>query len=253
MRVAIDDVDWGVKGITILHDISAELPAGSVTGLIGPNGSGKTSLLHVLAGMRRPTRGRVTVDGEDIHAMPSRVRARRIALLEQHASTTLDLTVRQVVELGRIPHRGRWPGQIAEGADHISSVLRLGRIEDLADRRWQTLSGGERQRTQLARALAQVPSLLMLDEPTNHLDLGHQIDFLETVRGLGITTVAALHDLDLAAAFCDRLIVLRGGHVVAEGPVGTVLTADLVSEVYGVRATVERHEEAARLTVVWHR
>lgn len=253
MRVVIDAVDWGVKDVTILHDVSAELPTGSVTGLIGPNGSGKTSLLHVLAGARRPTRGRVKVDGEDIHALPSRVRARRLALLEQHASTTLDLTVRQVVELGRIPYRGRWPGQDCEGAEHIHSALHLGRIEDLADRRWQTLSGGERQRTQLARALAQRPSLLMLDEPTNHLDLGHQIDFLETVRSLGITTVAALHDLDLAAAFCDRLIVLRGGHVVAEGPVEAVLTSDLISEVYGVRATVERHDAAARLTVVWHR
>ena len=253
MRVVIDAVDWGVKDVTILHEVSAELPTGSVTGLIGPNGSGKTSLLHVLAGARRPTRGRVKVDGEDIHALPSRVRARRLALLEQHASTTLDLTVRQVVELGRIPYRGRWPGQDCEGAEHIHSALHLGRIEDLADRRWQTLSGGERQRTQLARALAQRPSLLMLDEPTNHLDLGHQIDFLETVRSLGITTVAALHDLDLAAAFCDRLIVLRGGHVVAEGPVEAVLTSDLISEVYGVRATVERHDAAARLTVVWHR
>ena len=253
MRVVIDAVDWGVKDVTILHDVSAELPTGSVTGLIGPNGCGKTSLLRVLAGARRPTRGRVTVDGEDIHALPSRVRARRLALLEQHASTTLDLTVRQVVELGRIPYRGRWPGQDCEGAEHIHSALHLGRIEDLADRRWQTLSGGERQRTQLARALAQRPSLLMLDEPTNHLDLGHQIDFLETVRSLGITTVAALHDLDLAAAFCDRLIVLRGGHVVAEGPVEAVLTSDLISEVYGVRATVERHDAAARLTVVWHR
>lgn len=253
MRVVIDAVDWGVKDVTILHDVSAELPTGSVTGLIGPNGCGKTSLLHVLAGARRPTRGRVTVDGEDIHALPSRVRARRLALLEQHASTTLDLTVRQVVELGRIPYRGRWPGQDGEGAEHIRSALHLGRIEDLADRRWQTLSGGERQRTQLARALAQRPSLLMLDEPTNHLDLGHQIDFLETLRSLGITTVAALHDLDLAAAFCDRLIVLRGGHVVAEGPVEAVLTSDLISEVYGVRATVERHDAAARLTVVWHR
>lgn len=253
MKVAVEGLDWGVKDLMILHDVAAQFPAGSVTGLIGPNGSGKTSLLHVLAGLRRPSRGQVEVDGEDLQAWSGRVRARRIALLEQHASTSLDLTVRQVVELGRIPHRGRWPGRLDEGEAQIAEALRLGRVADLAERRWQTLSGGERQRVQLARALAQEPSLLMLDEPTNHLDLRHQIDFLSTVRDLGITTIAALHDLDLAAAFCDRLVVMQGGHVVAAGPVEHVLSVDLVQDVYGVRTTIARHDEADRLHVVWHR
>jgi len=253
MRVRVDAIDWGVKDGLILHDVSAEFPDGSVTGLIGPNGSGKTSLLHVVAGLRRPEKGTVRMADEDVHAWPDRVRARRVALLEQHASTTLDLTVRQVVELGRVPHRGRWPGRLDEGHEQVEESLRLGRVADLADRRWQTLSGGERQRVQLARALAQEPSVLMLDEPTNHLDLRHQIDFLSTVKALGITTIAALHDLDLAAAFCDRLVVLRGGHVVAAGPVDEVLTAELVHDVYGVRATVDRHAAADRLHVVWHR
>lgn len=253
MRVVVEGVDWGIKDLTILHEVTAEFPAGSVTGLIGPNGSGKTSLLHVVAGLRRPTAGRVEVAGEDVHDWPGRVRARRIALLEQHSSTTLDLTVRQVVDLGRIPHRGRWPGRLDEGRVQVDDALRLGRVAELADRRWQTLSGGERQRVQLARAMAQEPSLLMLDEPTNHLDLRHQIDFLSTVRDLGITTIAALHDLDLAAAFCDRLVVMRGGHVVAAGAVEDVLSADLVHEVYRVRTTIDRHPAADRLHVVWHR
>ncbi len=253
MKVVVDAIDWGVKEVTILHDVSAEFPSGSVTGLIGPNGSGKTSLLHVMAGLRQPGVGRVEVAGEDVHRWPDRERARRIALLEQHASTTLDLTVRQVVELGRIPHRGRWPGRLDEGRSQVEAALKQGRVDDLADRRWQTLSGGERQRVQLARALAQEPSLLMLDEPTNHLDLRHQIDFLSTVRGLGITTIAALHDLDLAAAFCDRLVVMRGGHVVAAGPAEEVLTSELVQDVYGVSTTIERHPRARRLNVVWHR
>lgn len=253
MKVVADNITWGVKDATILHDVTAEFPSGSVTGLIGPNGSGKTSLLHVVAGLREPTAGRVEIDGEDVHAWPGRVRARRIALLEQHATTTLDLTVRQVVELGRIPHRGRWPGPLDEGRKQVEEALKLGRVDDLADRRWQTLSGGERQRVQLARALAQEPALLMLDEPTNHLDLRHQLEFLSTVRDLGITTIAALHDLDLAAAYCDRLVVLRGGHVVAAGPVDDVLSADLVLDVYGVTTTIERHEAAGRVNVVWHR
>lgn len=253
MRVTVQELDWGIKDLLILHEVSADFPSGSVTGLVGPNGSGKTSLLHVLAGLRRPSRGRVEVAGEDVHGWSARVRGRRIALLEQHASTTLDLTVRQVVELGRTPHRGRWPVRLDEGRPQIQEALELGRVDGLADRRWQTLSGGERQRVQLARALAQEPSLLLLDEPTNHLDLRHQIDFMSTVRGLGITTIAALHDLDLAAAFCDRLIVMRGGHVVAAGPVEDVLSAQLVHDVYGVRTTIDRHEAADRWHVVWHR
>lgn len=253
MKVVVDSIDWGVRDLTILHEVSAVFPAGTVTGLIGPNGSGKTSLLHVIAGLRRPSRGVVQVDGEDVHSWPTRARARRIALLEQHATTTLDLTVRQVVELGRVPHRGRWPGRLDEGQEQVERALKLGRVDDLAERRWQTLSGGERQRVQLARALAQEPSLLMLDEPTNHLDLRHQLEFLATVRDLGITTVAALHDLDLAAAYCDRLVVMQGGHVVAAGPVEEVLSSDLVLDVYRVRTTIERHASAGRINVVWHR
>jgi iron complex transport system ATP-binding protein len=252
MTVEIDGVGWDVGDVAIIRDVSATIPVGSFTGLIGPNGSGKTTLLHVLAGLRKPSAGTVLHDGEDVHGLPARVRARRIALLEQHATTTLDLTVRQVVELGRTPHRGRWPGPHAEGAAEIDAALALGRVEDLADRRWLTLSGGERQRTQLARALAQQPSVLMLDEPTNHLDLGHQIDFLRTVRGLGITTIAALHNLDLAAAFCDRLIVMHRGRVAAEGPVDEVLTSDMVATVFGVDVTIDHHAIARRTNVVWH-
>jgi iron complex transport system ATP-binding protein len=130
--------------------------------------------------------------------------------------------------------------------------MRLAAVTHLADRDWRTLSGGERQRVQLARALAQRPSVLMLDEPTNHLDLAHQIDLLATVRELGLTVVAALHDLDLAAAFCDLLVVLRGGRVVTAGPPAEVLTERLVRDVYRVEATVGKHERSGRLHVVWH-
>jgi len=259
MRLVAEGVCWGVGGRRIVDRVDLTCEPGTVTGLLGPNGSGKTSLLQVLAGLRRPTQGTVRVDHDDsgaehdLHAWRPRERARRIGVLEQHATTGLDLTVREVVELGRIPHRGRWPGQTGEGAGAIDRAMRIGRVEELADRQWQTLSGGERQRTQLARALAQEPDLLVLDEPTNHLDLGHQLDFLRTVRGLGMTTIAALHDLDLAAAYCDRLVVMAEGRVVAHGGVDEVLNAELVERVYGVVAQVDRHRDTGRLQVVWHR
>ncbi len=252
MRIRAKDLTWGVAGRTIVDAISVDCPQGTVTGLLGPNGSGKTSLLQLMAGLRRPDAGVVELDGEDVHRMSSRVRAGRIAVLEQQSSTTLPLTARQVVELGRIPHRGRWPAARDEGAAEVVEVMRLSGVASLADRDWQTLSGGERQRVQLARALAQRPEVLMLDEPTNHLDLAHQIDLLATVRELGLTVVAALHDLDLAAAFCDHLVVLADGRVVAFGPPQEVLTSALVAEVYGVEATVGPHAASGRLHVVWH-
>ncbi len=252
MRLTAERVSWRVGGRTILDDVSLDCAPGTVTGLLGPNGSGKTTLLHLMAGLRRSSSGACRLGDDDVHRMPARARARRIAVLEQHSSTGLPLTARQVIELGRIPHRGRWPAARDEGADEVAEAMRRTAVAHLAERDWQTLSGGERQRVQLARALAQQPDVLMLDEPTNHLDLAHQLDLLATVRELGLTTVVALHDLDLAAAFCDRVVVLRDGRVAACGPPHEVLTAGLIAQVYGVEATVGPHEHSGRLHVVWH-
>lgn len=248
--IEVHGLDWAAGGTEILHGIDATFPAGSITGLLGPNGSGKTSLLHLIAGLRRPTAGEIRIGDRSLSALRGGERGRTIALVEQQASTGLDLRVADVVALGRTPHRGRWPSS-TEGAAELRTAADAAGIQHLLDRKWATLSGGERQRVHLARALAQVPSVLLLDEPTNHLDLHHQIDFLQTVRSLERTTIAALHDLDLAAAFCDRLVVLQSGRVIAAGPADQVLTADLVREVYRVQATVEQHAAAGRLHVTW--
>jgi iron complex transport system ATP-binding protein len=245
MDVSSLGVGWSVRGKAIVQGIDALFPDGTVTGLIGPNGSGKTTLLSLLAGVRRPAAGRVRAGSFDVHRLGGRERARLIALVEQDVSTSLELTVRDVVSLGRIPHRGLLGPDVLE-------VMKRTEVDHLADRLWGTLSGGERQRTQLARALAQDPEILLLDEPTNHLDLGHQLDFMATVRSLGITTIAALHDLNLAAAFCDRLVVLQAGRVVASGAVDDVLTEALLADVYGVLATVTPHPSTGRPLVVWH-
>jgi iron complex transport system ATP-binding protein len=227
----------------VLDGVDITAPAGTVTGLLGPNGSGKTTLLHLLVGLRRPTEGTVRLTDDrgtrDLAELSARERGRTLALVAQHADTTLDLAVRDVVELGRTPHRGPWRGTDA-GDAVVDHALRLTGVADLADRVWATLSGGERQRVQLARALAQEPAVLVLDEPTNHLDLGHQLEFLDLVRELGLTTIAALHDLDLAASYCDRLVVLDDGGVAGAGDVAEVLTEDLVAKVYGVRVDIDR-------------
>ncbi|MEI5674741.1 MULTISPECIES: ABC transporter ATP-binding protein [unclassified Nocardioides] len=251
--IVVDGVAVTLGGATVLDAVSLTCRPGRVTGLLGPNGSGKTTLLHTVAGLRRPATGRVLLDDQDVHVLRARERARLLALVEQDASTSLDLRVRQVVDLGRIAHRVRFgpPQSDPGGIDAVERALATARVDHLADRPWHALSGGERQRVHLARALAQEPSVLLLDEPTNHLDLGHQLDFLERVRGLGLTTVAALHDLELAAAYCDDLVVLDRGRLVAHGPVAEVLTPALVAEVYGVRVTVEPHPTQPRPHVRW--
>ena len=230
--LACDGLGWQVAGRWILHDATVSLAPGALTAVIGVNGSGKTTLLHLLSGLRTPTAGRVLLEGRDLSAIPRREVARRVAVMEQMPTARVELSVRDVVALGRIPHEGRWGvgrrNPIAEEA-----MARTG-VSALAKRSWATLSGGERQRVQLARALAQEPAILMLDEPTNHLDLRHQLGLLATVRDLGLTTVAVLHDLDLAAAFSDRLIVLDDGAVIADGPTSAVLTDALVREHFGV-------------------
>jgi len=252
--LVLQGVSWEpVAGRRVLDEVDLACHTGRVTGLLGPNGSGKTTVLRVAAGLRRPDAGRVSIAGADLARMRPRERARLLALVEQESSTSLDLTVRDVVRLGRTPHRPRFASwRDDEGDAVVESAMATARVGHLAERSWARLSGGERQRTHLARALAQQPRLLLLDEPTNHLDLGHQLDFLARVRELGVSTVAALHDLELAAAYCDDVAVLDHGRVVASGPAAEVLTSDLVERVYAVEADVEPHPRRPRPHVRWN-
>jgi iron complex transport system ATP-binding protein len=252
MRLAAEGVTWAVDRVPILDDVSLGCRPGAITGLLGPNGSGKTTLLRILAGLTRPDDGRVLLDAEDLRRVRPRDRARAVALVEQEATTGLELSVRQVVELGRSPYRSRFSTGDPHGGRVVDEAMETARVAHLAGRSWQTLSGGERQRTHLARALAQQPAVLLLDEPTNHLDLRHQLEFLARVRGLGLTVVAALHDLELAAAYCDDVAVLDAGRLVAHGPVGEVLSPALVAQVYGVDVAVEPHPVHDRPHVRWN-
>ena len=254
MKLTAAGLDCYLGDHQILYDVSLAALDGGITALLGPNGSGKTTLLRVLAGLLRAKRGTVHVGDPPtaVDKLPGRRRAQLLALVEQNATTGLELTVAQVIELGRIPHRGRWPSARLEGIDSIARGAELAGVTHLLHRTWGSLSGGEQQRTQLARSIAQEPSILLLDEPTNHLDLGHQIDFLERVRGLGITTVAALHDMELAAAFCDRAVMLGQGRVVAAGPVPEVVTPPLLDEWYRVDADVVDHPHHPRPHLIWN-
>ncbi|SHV04097.1 iron ABC transporter ATP-binding protein [Mycobacteroides abscessus subsp. abscessus] len=233
-----DSVTWAAGEKLVIDGVSLAVADGETLGLLGPNGAGKSSLLRLLAGLRRPDGGAVLLDGRPLVDHRRRAVAQRVAVVEQQVSTELDLTVEQIVRLGRIPHRGIWSGDTA--ADHRAVERALEQTETTAmrDRDWRTLSGGEQQRVQIARALAQEPRELLLDEPTNHLDIRHQFELLALIRALPVTAVVTLHDLTLAALFCDRLVVLDNGRVVAAGTPAEVLTAELISSVYGVAAHV---------------
>lgn len=222
----------------VVDGVTLALRPGETVGLLGPNGSGKSTLLRLLAGTLAPTAGVVTLDGRPLSEAGRRATARRIATVEQHAHTQTELTVRDVVALGRIPHRRAWTPPTAADARAVADALARTGLTGRAEQSWHTLSGGERQRTQIARALAQAPRELLLDEPTNHLDIQHQLDLLDLVARLPVTTVIALHDLNLAAMYCDRLLVLHDGRAVAQGAPADVLTPTLIGRVYGVRAEV---------------
>ncbi|GGQ65697.1 ABC transporter ATP-binding protein [Streptomyces asoensis] len=233
-----DRVVRRVGGRTVVDGVTLALRPGETIGLLGPNGSGKSTLLRLLAGVLAPAAGVVTLDGRPLVEVGRRATARRVATVEQHADTQTELTVRDVVALGRIPHRRAWSPPTAADTAAVTEALARTGLTGRAGQSWHTLSGGERQRAQIARALAQEPLELLLDEPTNHLDIQHQLDLLELVASLPVTTVIALHDLNLAAMYCDRLLVLSEGRAVAEGTPAEVLTPGFIEQVYGVRAEV---------------
>ncbi|GAA1746856.1 iron complex transport system ATP-binding protein [Dietzia kunjamensis subsp. schimae] len=240
-------VSWSVRGRTILDDVTVAPAPGTMVGVLGPNGSGKSTLLRILTGLLRPDTGSVHLDGTDIRSIPRKRLSRRVALVAQEATTDQNPTVREVIELGRIPHRAAWSGPGPGDDGVVRRAAATTGLGDRLDQRYATLSGGERQRVQIARALAQEPGVLVLDEPTNHLDIRHQLDLLALVRATDTTVIAALHDLTLAATFCDHLIVLSGGRLVTGGAPHEVLTADLIREVYGVEAEVTHDGRGAHV------
>ncbi|WP_353807939.1 ABC transporter ATP-binding protein [Agromyces sp. SYSU T00194] len=238
----------------IVDGVDITVPAGSVGALVGPNGAGKSTLLHLIAGLERADAGAVRFDDRDLRALRRRERARVIALAEQEVRDEPGLRVHEVVALGRTPHLGAFQGLGEFDRALVQRCIDDAGLTHLADREYGTLSGGERQRVNLARALAQEPALLLLDEPTNHLDIRAQLTTLsllgELARG-GLTVLAALHDLGLAAAYADHVVVLHEGRVVAAGPAAETLTPALIHDVWGVRADVLAHPRTGRPLIAY--
>jgi iron complex transport system ATP-binding protein len=238
----------------VLRGIDLALRRGELVALLGTNGSGKTTLLRTFAGTLAAERGTVSFDGRDLRGWRRDALARRIAVLPQQLDLPAGFTVAELVAMGRAPHARRLFASTAEDERAIARALLDADAEELADRVAEELSGGERQRLLVAMALAQDPELLLLDEPTLHLDLAHQVALLAAIRRLrdqrGLTVLAVLHDLNLAAAFAPRVAVLDEGRVVADGPPDEVLSPDLVRRIFGVAVDEARTADGRRHLVL---
>jgi iron complex transport system ATP-binding protein len=241
------------RAVDALSGVSVAVARGSFTGLLGPNGCGKTTLLKLMAGVLRPASGSVTLDGRVLADLPRRLAARHVAVVPQDTHPAFDYTALEIVLMGRHPHLGTMqlegPADLTIARESLESTG----TAHLADRAFTSLSGGERQRVVIASALAQRPDVLLLDEPTASLDLGYQLEVAALLRRLShernVTMVMATHDLNLAASLCDTLALLRNGRLLEHGPTAEALTVTTVRQLYDVEADVRLHDETGHLTV----
>jgi iron complex transport system ATP-binding protein len=227
---------------TVIEGLTAQIPPGKITMIVGANACGKSTLLRGLSRLLKPASGTVTLDGTDIHARPARQLARSLGLLPQHPTAPDGITVRDLVGRGRYPHQGFFRSWSADDERAVQEALTATDTLELADRNVDELSGGQRQRVWIAMALAQETDVLLLDEPTTYLDLAHQVEVLDLITDLnrqrGTTVVIVLHDLNLAARYADHVIAMKRGRIVAEGAVRDVVTENMVKDVFGLDCRV---------------
>ncbi|WP_274651461.1 heme ABC transporter ATP-binding protein [Paenibacillus humicola] len=231
----------------ILEKLSFRMKEGLMYGIIGPNGAGKSTLIRLLSGVEAPSSGRVLLEGSDASGYPRRELAKWLAVLQQGGLAPVPFTVREVVEMGRYPYQNWLGEEKTDASPVVDEALTVMGLHELRRRRFDQLSGGERQRVALAKVMVQEPRLLLLDEPTTYLDIGYQLQMLDTVkswqRSRRITVVAVLHDLNLAAHYCDELLLLAGGCIEAFGTPPEIVTAEMIRRVYGAEALVLEHPQ----------
>ncbi|MDF7679693.1 ABC transporter ATP-binding protein [Enterobacteriaceae bacterium ESL0689] len=251
--IATHDLCWQVKGKNIVDHVSLCVNRGEFVGIIGANGCGKTSLISLLAGLRKPTAGSITLQHQALTHYSRRQLAQQIALVEQQADTSERLTAFQAVALGRTPWLSLLTPWSTKDDEIVEAMLEKVSLHQRQHRYWHTFSGGEKQRLHIARALAQQPQLLLMDEPTNHLDIQHQISLLNLVKQQQLTIIAALHDLNHAAMFCDRIIVMQDGCIVMQGSPAQVFNRENLRAWFAVEATVEHDPEGISCFIRYHK
>jgi iron complex transport system ATP-binding protein len=237
----VHNLHWSAGDIPILSDISFNIPKGAFVGLIGPNGAGKSSLMRCLYGVNKPQVGEIFLHNKNLLDMPARDQAKQVAVILQEHTTHMGLNVWDVVAQGLTPHKGLFEWTNKQDLKNIELAIEKMDLQSLKNQPFEQLSGGEKQRVMLARAQVQNPQLLIMDEPTNHLDVHYQIEVLNTVKKMDISVLASIHDLNLAAAFCDYLLVIDKGKIVDQGLPKDVLTENMISKVFKTCVSVDKH------------
>lgn len=238
---SIEKITWWAGNAPILQDVSLSIAAGSVTGIIGPNGAGKTSLMRCLAGFYQPQQGQISYSNKPLSGWSANALAQQLALVSQQPVFELSWTVEQLVGTGLVPYKRWFEGNSEADQALLSKVIAEVGLTGKQHRLLQTLSGGELQRALLAKALVQQPNCLLLDEPTNHLDLRYQHELMQLIRSLPMTVVACVHDMNLAAQYCDQLILLKQGKVLAQGAIAEVFNAANLSALFDCPVRVDPH------------
>jgi iron complex transport system ATP-binding protein len=251
MKLELSEVYVDISTKRIVSDVSLEVTSGEIVGLIGPNGSGKSTLLRSVYRMLKPVAGLVQLGSEDVWQLSPKTAAQRTGVVVQEHPSDFEFTVAEVVVMGRTPHKKPFERDNDKDAGICASALERVGMRAFSGRLFSTLSGGEKQRVLVARALAQEPKLLVLDEPTNHLDIHYQLELLELVKSLGITTLLTLHDLNLAANYCQRLYLLSEGKIVVSGKCHDVLTPEQLSKIFMIEATPFKHPVTGNLQLAF--
>lgn len=241
MQVNVEGVSFNIQRKTIISDIYLQAASGQFVGIIGPNGSGKSTLLKNIYRIHKPSCGTITLDNEAIYKLSAKKTSQKMAVVSQDSSGFFDFSVREIVLMGRAPHKKVMEPDTAKDELIAADALHKVGLSHYGDRRMTTLSGGEKQRVMVARALAQKAKVFVLDEPTNHLDVHHQLQLMDLVKTLNITVITALHDLNIASSYCDRIYVMNHGEIVTFGTPEEVLTEGMLEDVFRVKTNIIRH------------
>ncbi len=252
MTLKVENLNVSIAQQPILQDLSLDFAAGRRTAIVGPNGAGKSTLLRAVAGLNHDYTGSICLDGQEIRQLARQHMARKLAILPQGAAAPPDTTVGQLVDYGRFPYRSWFRTSDAKAdREAVTWAMQVTKVTQFRDRQVQSLSGGERQRAFLAMALAQQPETLLLDEPTTYLDIAHQLEVMKIVTTInetyGMTVIMVLHDINHALQYADEIAVLKDKHIVAQGAPETVLTVEMLAQVFGVRADIFTNRQGAKV------
>lgn len=251
MKLQIENLSFAYADKLIIEDICLKVKQGEFVGLIGPNGSGKSTVLKNLYRALKPDTGEVTLDGENLYTISHKEAATKVGVIGQENHVPFDFKVEEIVAMGRSPYKNLFDRDTQKDKDIIRNSLECLGIEKMAKRNYLNLSGGEKQRVLIARVIAQQTDFLILDEPTNHLDIRYQIQILDFVKRLKATVLTAVHDLNLAAFYCDKIYVLKEGQVYTYGTPEEVLTPQMIHEVYGIKADVTIHPITQKVNITF--